>query len=215
MANPLYTASLIVIALVVGFYWARVIKLVLKQRRQTGRDANFVPRERLGRWLRVIWYPTVGAWCLLPWVSALIFAGAWTSAPRLLQPLHRSDAVAVVCAAVAVAALAATMVCWRRMGRSWRMGIDPGEKTTLVFTGPFAYVRHPIYALSSLLMIATAAAVASPVMLLVAGFHLMFLQWEAHREERYLLVTHGEGYAAYRRHVGRMIPRSLSPYRPA
>ena len=45
------------------------------------------------------------------------------------------------------AATVMTFVCWRRMGRSWHIGIDPGEKLALVSTGPYRYVRHPIYAL--------------------------------------------------------------------
>ena len=39
----------IVIGLLVGAYWARVLKLVLKARRETGRSANFLPPEPLGR----------------------------------------------------------------------------------------------------------------------------------------------------------------------
>lgn len=35
------------VGLIVAFYWARVIKLVLKTRRLTGRAANFFPPETL------------------------------------------------------------------------------------------------------------------------------------------------------------------------
>jgi protein-S-isoprenylcysteine O-methyltransferase Ste14 len=100
------------------------------------------------------------------------------------------------------------------MGKSWRMGIDPNEKTQLVFTGPFAYVRHPIYGLSQLLMLMTILIVPSPAMLLVGVLHILFMQWEVRREDRYLCSVHGDAYAAYQRKVGRFFPKSLQPYRP-
>ena len=38
------------------------------------------------------------------------------------------------------------------------MRIDPNERTQLVFNGPYAYVRHPIYGLSQVLVLTTLAA---------------------------------------------------------
>ena len=114
-------------------------------------------------------------------------------------------------AAVAVAAYAATRACWRRMGRSWRIGIDPAERTVLVVTGPYARLLHPIYALSSLMMLASVAAVPSPVLAGVAVVHLLLLQWEARREERHLSRVHGPAYDVYRAGVGRFAPRFRRP----
>jgi protein-S-isoprenylcysteine O-methyltransferase Ste14 len=98
------------------------------------------------------------------------------------------------------------------MGKSWRMGIDPDEKTVLIFTGPYAYVRHPIYALSSLLMIATVMVLPTPVMIGVAVVHLLLLQWESRREEQNLSRIHGPQYDQYRARTGRFVPVSVHPY---
>jgi protein-S-isoprenylcysteine O-methyltransferase Ste14 len=185
------------IGLVIGAYWARVIKLVMKARRRTGRDANFVPPEPLGRALRVIWYPIVGLWIAYP------FFHAW----RPTGLLYRLPIVRWIAVATAVLAFLATLVCWKKMGKSWRMGIDPNEKTQLVVSGPYAFVRHPIYALSSLLMIASVVAVPTAVMIVVGCIHLFFLQWEARREEQHLVRVHGESYAKYMTTVGRFIPK--------
>ena len=198
----------LLVGLIVGFYWARVLKLVLKARRTTGRSANFLPPEPLGRALRVVWYPTVAAWIALPLVTAF-------SRTLAGQLLYRAPWATWTAVAVAALALALTMACWRRMGRSWRMGIDPAERTGLVVTGPFAFVRHPIYALSSLLMLASVAAVPHPAMLVVGAIHLAFLQWEARREERHMVRSHGEVYERYMANVGRFVPTSPRPYRPA
>ena len=192
----------LILGLILAAYWSRVIRMVLKQRGKTGRDANFVPPEPLGRAIRILWYPVVVAWVAHPFMNAYK-----DRVPGPLAPLVQQDVVAVIGLVLAVAALAASWICWKRMGKSWRMGIDPNESTQLIVAGPYAYVRHPIYALSSLLMIASVLVLPSPLMLVLAVIHLTFLQWEARREERYLLATHGDAYAAYRARVGRFLPR--------
>ena len=193
---------------IVGAYWARVLRLVFKARRATGRAANIVPPEPLGRLLRIAWYPTVVAWIAVPFYVAFFDV----KAPAALRRLYYAPFSQWVGVTLAFAALGATLVCWKRMGTSWRMGIDPGEKTRLIVTGPYAYVRHPIYALSSLLMLATVLVVPAAAMIVVAVIHLSFLQWEARREERHLIGVHGPQYEAYRRRVGRFVPRTLTPY---
>ena len=192
----------LILGLILATYWSRVIRMVLKQRRQTGRDANFVPPEPLGRAIRIIWYPVVVAWVTHPFVSAYK-----TRPPTLLAPPVQNNALAIAGLVLAIVALIGSWICWKRMGKSWRMGIDPNESTQLIVTGPYAYVRHPIYALSSLLMIAALLVLPTPLMLVLAVIHLTFLQWEARREERHMLAVNGDRYAAYRARVGRFLPR--------
>ncbi len=199
----------LVFGIVLTTYWGRVLRLVYKIRRQTGRDANFRPPEQTGRWLRIIWYPAVATWVGYPYVAAF---ARHEGLPMLFRPLALPAAVGWAAAAVGVLALWGTLICWKKMGKSWRMGINPDEKTQLIVSGPYAYVRHPIYALSSLLMLATMAAIPSPLMLVVGIIHLALLQWEARREERHLVVHHGPAYEEYCRRVGRFMPRSLQPY---
>lgn len=192
----------LLIGLIVAAYWGRVIRLVLKTRRKTGRAGNFLPPEPLGRVLRLVWYPTVLAWIIHPLVLAFEPVDH-----ALFTPLYRQPAVQWMAVAVAAVAFGFTLVCWKRMGKSWRMGIDPGEKTQLIVTGPYAYVRHPIYALSSLMMLGSVAAVPTPLMIVVGVIHVAFLQWEARREEHYLKLVHGEAYGSYLSGVGRFIPK--------
>ncbi len=203
MTAPRWFALLL--GLILATYWARVIRMVLKARKRTGRDANFVPPEPLGRAIRIIWYPVVVAWVAHPFISAYK-----TRPPALLAPLVHSGALPIIGLALAVAALLGSWVCWKRMGKSWRMGIDPTETTQLIVTGPYAHVRHPIYALSSLLMIGAVLVIPSPLILLLAVIHLTCLQWEARREERHMLATTGDQYAVYRARVGRFLPRLCS-----
>jgi len=184
-------------------YWARVLRMAYKFRRKGKLElgGNFIPPESLGRLLRLMWNPVVALWIGLPLLVA--FRSRLPAFPR---PVAQWPIVSWIAVAFAAAAFVATWICWKRMGKSWRMGINPAEKTQLVVNGPYAYVRHPIYGLSSVLMLATLAVVPSPAMILVALLHLALLQWEARREEKYLAQLHGQAYLDYAAHTGRFIP---------
>jgi protein-S-isoprenylcysteine O-methyltransferase Ste14 len=180
-------------------YWGPV---VVKARRAMRWDhgVNVIPPERIGRWLRVVWVPLAIVWCVQPW---LVFAGQTYDFRAATFWRATSWAGAVVC----IFATAATFVCWRAMGRSWRISLDPAEKTTLIRTGPFHFVRHPIYSLSILLMLGTLATMRTLLMFVIGIIHAALLQFEASREEGYLLQKHGDEYALYRRTTGRFLPR--------
>jgi protein-S-isoprenylcysteine O-methyltransferase Ste14 len=194
---------------IIAAYWWRVLRMAYKMRRQTGRAANFVPAEPIGKILRVIWQPIV--WM---WIAGPIAAGFGVRSPRLLTPMYDLSIIRWIAVAIAAVAFALTRICWKQMGKSWRMGIDPNERTSLIVTGPYAYVRNPIYALSNVLMVATAVAVPTPLMIFAAAVHLLLLQWEARREERHLSQILGAEYDQYRAAVGRFVPRSLQGYPP-
>lgn len=197
----------LIIGLIMAIYWWRVLRMAYKMRRQTGRAANFIPAETLGRALRFIWQPVVWIWVTHPLISAFSSTPFW-----LVQPVFNAGFVRWLAVALAIAAFAATRMCWKRMGRNWRMGIDPTEQTQLIVTGAFAYVRNPIYALSNILMLCTMIVLSTPLMLFAGVLHILLLQWESRREETHLLQTHGEQYRRYRSAVGRFVPRGFRPY---
>jgi protein-S-isoprenylcysteine O-methyltransferase Ste14 len=194
----------VVVGLMMLIYWLRVLQMVVRTRRTVGRAANFIPPERIGRLLRLVWIPVVVLWILLPLITPFVVGLPWALCPMAFAS---SGVVGWMAVAVAAVAFGVTWICWIKMGTSWRMGIDPNERTTLVFNGPFAYVRHPIYGLSSVMMLATLATLPSPVMLVVAALHWALIQWEVRREEQYLVLLHGPAYANYMQRVGRFVPR--------
>jgi len=193
-------------ALLVGFivlaYWARVLRMARKIRRLAGHSANVIPPERVGRLIRVIWFPLTFLWILVPLIAPFIKSPPW-----VLQPLVDLPVLEWAGCGVAAIAFLLTWICWKKMGKSWRMGIDPNETTSLIVTGPYAYVRHPIYALSSVLMLATVAAEPVPILVLIAIVHLVLLQMEARREERHQTRVHGQVYLDYCSKTGGFLPR--------
>lgn len=192
----------LLIGLLMLIYWVQVLRMAIKARRREGHGGNFIPREKLGRILRLIWNPLVALWIALPLIVALR-----QNLPTALAPLVVIPWLQWIFIAVALWAFWQTLRCWKIMGRNWRMGINPTEKTQLVLVGPWSFVRHPIYALSSLLMLCTVLVVPSPAMIICAAGHLFLLQWEARREEQFLLRLHGDDYARYAAATGRFIPR--------
>lgn len=195
----------LVLAAVVWAYWFCVGALSVRVRRRTRKLAGIVPSQRLEQWMGLVWVPVVLAWMTLPALAAVRRGGPFA----LPAFAHDGAAFALRAGAAALAGLclAYSIRAWRRMGRNWRMAVSPGEKTELVTSGPFARVRHPIYALSIALMGCSVVVVPTGSMLAVAAVHVALMIVKAHNEERFLSGVHGPAYAAYCRRTGRFVPR--------
>ena len=61
-----YRFSIFIIGLIIAAYWMRVLRMARKARQKTGRAANFLPPELVGRTLRVLWIPVVIVWIVHP-----------------------------------------------------------------------------------------------------------------------------------------------------
>ncbi len=94
----------------------------------------------------------------------------------------------------------------RAMGRNWSLVARTRQDHELVQSGPFAYLRHPIYTGLFLMMVALAIAFGHARQLLVA----VPLYWLGTglrvREERLLRTMFGGAYAAYAARVKRFVP---------
>src|SRR5262245_42507890 len=64
-----YSIPLLVSGGVVALYWQQGLRMARKQRKRTGRAANLIPAEPLGRLLRVIWAPVILIWMAHPVAS--------------------------------------------------------------------------------------------------------------------------------------------------
>lgn len=93
------------------------------------------------------------------------------------------------------------------MGESWRIGVEPGERTDLVTGGLFAWSRNPffgavfIFSLGLFLMVPNPVAVAAGLCLFL-GFEIQVRTVE----EPNLREVFGEEYERYGQEVGRFFP---------
>jgi len=81
----------------------------------------------------------------------------------------------------------------------------PKERATLVQSGPYALVRHPIYAGGILVAYGWALVVRGWLTLAYATALLLFFEIKASREEQWLVEKFPE-YPAYRARVRKLIP---------
>lgn len=128
---------------------------------------------------------------------------------NVVQPLNTLRMVWIQVAGIipATAGIAATVYAQLAMGDSWRIGVDEQENTTLVRTGPFKWVRHPIY--TAMMAFDLGLLLVTPNLVALAGFILLVATLEVHVrrvEEPYLLRTHSAVYRGYTASVGRFVP---------
>jgi protein-S-isoprenylcysteine O-methyltransferase Ste14 len=95
----------------------------------------------------------------------------------------------------------------RDLGHNWSVSLDLRERHTLVTTGIYALVRHPMYAgfwvmaLAQLLLLPN--WIAGPAGLI--GFGTLFFG-RVQREEDMMIAAFGEEYRAYMARTARVVP---------
>lgn len=95
------------------------------------------------------------------------------------------------------------------LGRIWTSVFIAGFKDVqLVRGGPYAVLRHPLYALSLLavLGIGLTSRSASITVMLLASFAAIYVS-AARAEDRFLLASHGADFARYAGQVRAFLPR--------
>jgi protein-S-isoprenylcysteine O-methyltransferase Ste14 len=197
------------VMLTIWTYWIIVGAMVMRRRRRTRKLTGVLPEQAAETAMWVLWIPLVAAWAALPWLALTRSTG-----PLALPPWATANAFVVlrgIAALVGVAALAGSIRAWREMGSHWTMAVTRDERGTLLTGGLFSRVRHPIYAFSILLMLATLFVVPTWPMFAVAAVHVLLMALKARNEERFLLAAHGERYARYCRDTGRFVPRLTGP----
>ena len=112
--------------------------------------------------------------------------------------------------ALTVAGMAFAIWARAYLGGNWSSNVTVKVGHQLVRTGPYRWVRHPIYSGLILAMMGTAlnrrqvrGVVA--VILLWVGFTI-----KSRIEERFMAATFGPEYDEYRRATGAMVPRLRS-----
>ncbi|MFZ0376734.1 MAG: isoprenylcysteine carboxylmethyltransferase family protein [Solirubrobacteraceae bacterium] len=102
------------------------------------------------------------------------------------------------------------LAIWARihLGRNWGMPMTQRAEPELVTSGPYRFVRHPIYSGLLLALIGTALA-TNFLGLAIAVILGAYFYYAATVEERNLVATFPTAYPAYREHTKKLIPYLL------
>jgi protein-S-isoprenylcysteine O-methyltransferase Ste14 len=141
------------------------------------------------------------------WGLALESAGilcAWLWLPNTPAPGPARAIASMVLAPVG------TVFGWlavRHLGKQLRILAGLYADHELIRTGPYAIVRHPVYASLFLMMLATGLLFARwPMLLLGVALYIAGTEIRIHAEEGLLRARFGEEFEEYRRRVPAYLP---------
>jgi len=126
--------------------------------------------------------------------------GHWFRIPR--NPLATTIALAFTVAGIAFA-------IWARfyLGQNWSSVVTIKVDHELIRTGPYRWVRHPIYSGLLLALFGTALAKGKPIGLIAVLLFFLGFWIKSRMEERFMLKTFGAEYEDYSRSTGALIPK--------
>lgn len=112
--------------------------------------------------------------------------------------------------AVGVGAINTMLVLW--MYRSLDTNVSPVEEArenaTLITTGPYRWIRHPLYTFGMISMLTLTFMTAIWwIGVLALPLIAFFILWRVPREEAKLIEVFGDAYRDYMRRTGRFIPK--------
>jgi protein-S-isoprenylcysteine O-methyltransferase Ste14 len=112
--------------------------------------------------------------------------------------------------ALTAAGVAFCIVARLYLGQNWSATATINQDHELIRTGPYGFVRHPIYTGTLIAVVGTTMAFGEIRDLLALPLAVMGFWLKARAEERLLMSNFGARYAAYRREAhGAIIPYVL------
>ena len=191
---------------------ASVLLIFLSFRRPAEGRAPYVPAaiRKVPRALHGVW---VVVSVLVPLAMVLIaFVAPQLVYDTALNVSFPGD-LALQLAGFALFGVAGILIIWsdRHLGRYMVVDIALARDHELITTGPYAYVRHPIYTAVLLLSLGTAFLTLHIVVTINFFIVLAFALWRSKLEEELLASEQAFGtrYGEYVRRTGRFLPRSF------
>jgi len=165
----------------------------------------YAARRSIGRW---IWWREIavrlGFFALVVLALQVSIVGdAVVSAPP--HALGTSRLWSVFGIVLCMIGIGLAILARAYLGEKWRIATAHEQSHRLVTTGPYAYVRHPLYSGMLLAMLGSAIAQSMLWLLPLTVYAPQFIL-SARREERLLLEQFPERYRAYMKHTKMLLP---------
>jgi|GEM_PF-505401 protein-S-isoprenylcysteine O-methyltransferase Ste14 len=178
-------------------YWGGVLLQARRVRKRIGRTPNLKPRGTKERLLWAGWMIVIVGWIAQPF-----FIGSESLIAALVHPSALIGGGALI-----VLGYLATLWCYAAMGAAWRIGIDREGSSSLVQTGPYRRMRHPIYSFQMVMIAGAALLLPTPVSLAILVLHFICASIKASDEEAHLIAVFDGEYRDYMTRSGRFFPR--------
>jgi protein-S-isoprenylcysteine O-methyltransferase Ste14 len=177
-------------SLLISLYLLRKDPALLKRRLRGGPTAEKEPTQKI-----IMLFASIGFIALLV-VPALDHRFHWSAVP-----------LSVVIAGDILVATGVYLVFLVYKENTYTSAtIEVAENQKVVSTGPYALVRHPMYASALLYLVGTPLALGSYWGLLALAFIMAFLIWRLFDEEKFL-AKNLPGYTEYQKKVRhRLVP---------
>ena len=120
--------------------------------------------------------------------------------------LPASDAIGKI--GLALAGVGVAFAIWARwhLGENWSSTVTLKEEHELVRSGPYRYIRHPIYTGMLIALAGTVLALAEYRGLIALTMAMLSFYLKARKEERFLSQEFGESFREHARHTGMFLP---------
>ena len=142
---------------------------------------------------------------MLGWLGLVVYLinPAWLSWSAVALP-HWSR-----WAGVGILIVAGSLFVWmfRTLGKNLTDTVVTRKEHTLVTTGPYRWIRHPLYTSAALTTPATFLITANFFFLLAGCVTLSLLVIRTRKEEENLVARFGDDYRDYMKRTGRFLPR--------
>ena len=118
-----------------------------------------------------------------------------------------SATIGMIGVALTVAGVAFAIWARWHLGENWSATVTLKEGHELISSGPYCYIRHPIYTGMLLAFVGTALALGQNRALISVAIVLFAFYIKARKEERFLAQEFGEKFREHSRHTGMFLPK--------
>ncbi|MGA2051724.1 MAG: isoprenylcysteine carboxylmethyltransferase family protein [Opitutales bacterium] len=141
---------------------------------------------------------------------ALLALGHNGRLPWLFVPLyHPSDSLEILGLILCASGIAFAIWARNILGTNWSAQPTLKENHELITTGPYRYVRHPIYTGLLLAILGTVIASGRTFDFIILAYLLIDTHFKAKTEESLMLRQFPDAYPAYRNQTKAIIPYVL------
>lgn len=137
--------------------------------------------------------------------AVVLYAIGWPGLDVLAVPLP--PVVRWLAAALALASVGLLTWVQRTLGRQWSANLQIQEGHRLITTGPYRWVRHPLYTAGFGFVAGIALLAANWLFIALSAVSIAGILVRIPKEEAMLLEQFGDEYRVYMQHTGRLLPR--------